>query len=358
MNPISHINQITTDWLTEILQQGGYLEQGHVVSVVAQDPEINSNDGPGFIANNRIAIQYSSDATLSAPRRLYLKAQPGTLHKSAGLCEVTFYHSIASKMAFSPAPICFDSAYDTESGAYHLLLQDVSETHRAVHPEEPATQSDIKDMLNTLAKFHAHWWGHQQLGESIGTKSSPEEIRDSFAQLASVFDEYMDFLGDRLSTERRRVYELVLDRYPNILVQRMAQRHTLTLVHNDAHAGNFLLPRIPSQSTYLIDWQQWDIHTGLHDVAYLIALFWYPERRERFEQWAVRHYHEQLCESGVNGFDWQSCWNDYRLQAIENLFVPFWAWFFQKKDWGFHRWHQLEKAMLAFIDLHCDEILK
>jgi len=50
-------------------------------------------------------------------------------------------------------------------------------------------------------------------------------------------------------------------------------------------------------------------------------------------------------------------WENYRFHAIENLFIPFWAWLDRGAHWGFHRWHQLEKAMLAFEDLDCKAFL-
>src|SRR5689334_11231383 len=147
-----------------------------------------------------MAIRYSPEATASAPTRLYLKAQANALHKSAGGREVDFYRSVAAQMPYPPAPICFDAAHDPESGAYHLLLEDVSETHQPVHPEEPVTERDMGRILEALARLHAHWWGHAQLGRSVGTLPTPEAIRTDFDQLTKVFPEYVAFLGDRLST--------------------------------------------------------------------------------------------------------------------------------------------------------------
>jgi thiamine kinase-like enzyme len=143
------------------------------------------------------------------------------------------------------------------------------------------------------------------------------------------------------------------------LGQQLIHHQKLSVVHNDAHTGNFLLPREPdAQGSYLVDWQQWGVYNGARDVAYLVALFWYPERRARLEQTLVREYHSQLQGYGVTGYDWDACWSDYRLHAIENLLVPLWAWIYQGRHWGYHRWHQLEKAMLAFEDLGCVEFLK
>ena len=76
------------------------------------------------------------------------------------------------------------------------------------------------------------------------------------------------------------------------------------------------------------------------------------------EQSAVQGYHDRLREYGVKGFDWQYCWDDYRLQVIGNMLIPLWAWVFQGEHWGFHRWRQLEQAVLAFQDLKCEEFLE
>src|SRR5215216_2980600 len=117
MKLISSVDYITPEWLTHILCRSGYLSQGHVVSVAAQGNRSNAAEGPGFDSRNRIEIHYSSDATPSDPTRLYLKAHDGALHKSAGEREVAFYRSVAAQMPAPPAPICFDAAYDAETGA-------------------------------------------------------------------------------------------------------------------------------------------------------------------------------------------------------------------------------------------------
>ena len=109
---------------------------------------------------------------------------------------------------------------------------------------------------------------------------------------------------------------------------------------------------------FIVDWQQWGRGIGPFDVAYLIALFWFPERRQRMERELVKYYHSILIDNGVSGYNWEQCWFDYRLGAINNLLVPFWSWVDLGENWGWHRWYQIEKGMLAFEDLGCDELLQ
>ena len=350
------IDQVTPEWLTRALRMNGHLERGKVVAVRFGGQASSATGGPGFRPSHRLELSYSADAPLSAPSRLYLKVGDGAIDKLEGKREVEFYTAIATCMPDSPGLPCYDAAYDRESGDYHLLLKDVSETHFTVEREAPATKPEVETMLDVLARFHAHWWGHPRLGE-IGLVDAAFVSGEDSLDFAG----FVDYLGDRLSDERRNIYEQVLTSLPGLLEGRVVAKRGLTLAHDDAHVWNFLLPRNAEQDrVYLVDWQQWGVSAGPHDVAYMIGLFWYPERRARMEKALVRHYHERLLEYGVANYDWDTCWHDYRLFAIRNLMVPLWAWTWAQRRgriWGFHRWMQLEKAMLAFQDLACAELL-
>ena len=152
-NPISSIEQVTPAWLTQVLQEGGYLNDGRVTSIQAGDHRTAAVGGPGFNPGHSLKVSYAGITAPSAPARLYLKMGDGAIHKLAGKQEVTFYTSIADKMPYPPTVCCFDAAYNPGTGAYHLLLEDVSETHRTIHPEEPASRRDMEQVLEALAKL-------------------------------------------------------------------------------------------------------------------------------------------------------------------------------------------------------------
>jgi hypothetical protein len=270
---ISSIDQVTSVWLTQALRDGGHLVRGQAIAVEPAGGQA-ATGGPGFRPANCIRVCYSADAPSSAPTRLYLKTHDGAIYKEAGAWEMTFYTSVAPAMPYPPAARCYHAACDAETGVCHLLLADVSETHRTVHPEVPAPQKNVEQMVDALARLHAFWWGHPRLGEDIGERPTAASVAHDFARLRASFGAYVDFLGDRLSPQRRRIYEDVLDRFPDTLARRLVRRERLTVVHNDAHAGNFLLACEPAAGqSYIVDWEQWGLGAGPRDVAYLIAVF-------------------------------------------------------------------------------------
>jgi aminoglycoside phosphotransferase (APT) family kinase protein len=136
---------------------------------------------------------------------------------------------------------------------------------------------------------------------------------------------------------------------------RLAVPRALTVAHGDAHAWNFLFSRDGNGAAVLIDWQLWHVDVGARDLAFFMALHWYPSRRRELEQALVRHYHDRIGECGVSGYAFDELWLDYRRCVVRNLTIPvlFWSRGMAPEGW----WHRLECAVAAFLDLGCEELL-
>ena len=141
---LTSLDQVTPEWLTRALRRNGHLDQGTVVAVQPRRQGSLTQGGPGFHPDHRLEVTYSVDAPAAAPTRLYLKADNGSIHKQAGKREVEFYKAIANAMPQSPGLPCYDASYDEASGAYHLLLEDISDTHVTVELEAPAVKPDME----------------------------------------------------------------------------------------------------------------------------------------------------------------------------------------------------------------------
>jgi len=347
---ITAIEQVTPDWLTAVLRDAGALARGRVVHVDAD----TSNPFVSMVA--RLSLTYSDDTPTEAPQRLFLKiANPEIYQKwpERGKREVEFYGAIPTDdYCKLPLPRCYNAVW-SEAG-FHLLLDDLTVTHRIIPHPFPPPSSQCKQVVDALARLHDYWWNDARLSVSMGRATEQKTV---FNGDEDFYPAFADFLGEALWDERRAIFERAITASPR-LHERLHQGN-LTLIHGDAHAWNFLYPRDPDGMAILVDWEAWDADVGVFDLAYMMTLFWFPAHRARVEKALVRRYHECLIENGVQHYDWDACWYDYRHSVIRLLFRPV-GWWRERPDdqgWAEIWWPRLERIICAYQDLGCEELL-
>jgi aminoglycoside phosphotransferase (APT) family kinase protein len=328
-------SEITPAWLTAILTERGGLIAGRVL-------RIDQTRDPNPITQNAtLRLTYSPDARGACPDRLFFKQNPEA-------AEAKFYQKIAPTLAHSAVPVCYDAQYDDASS--HVLLAFVEPTHFAPPEALPMPLVYHEMIVDALADLHSQFWDHARLRQDIGALAR-DVPAFSFAVASQHWAAFVDALGDRLSATRRGTYERILRQYP-----RYRPSGPKTLVHGDAHWGNYLYPHDPIvHNLYLIDWAVWHVNHGVGDLAYNIALQCYPERRAWIEQPLVRRYHARLLANDIHDYAWAQCWEDYRRMVIEQCVWPIvWHHFdLSPNVW----WFALECTLAAFDDLHCEEFL-
>jgi hypothetical protein len=60
------------------------------------------------------------------------------------------------------------------------------------------------------------------------------------------------------------------------------------------------------------------------DLAYMMALHWFPDHRRRFERHLLDHYRAALIAHGVTGYDRRALDDDYRLSVLWRTATPVW----------------------------------
>jgi hypothetical protein len=118
----------------------------------------------------------------------------------------------------------------------------------------PPTSEQCEQIVETYARFHAFWWNDARLGRSIGAFLDTGALDMFVGAFPGLYGRFVDRLGDRLSAERRRLYERLIAAMPALLARHRPHRD-LTLVNGDAHVWNLLYPRdAASADVRLIDW--------------------------------------------------------------------------------------------------------
>ena len=124
--------------------------------------------------------------------------------------------------------------------------------------------------------------------------------------------------------------------------------------NGDAHYQNFLIAR-DGTDCRIIDWEDWELAPATDDLAFLMAVLWFAERRQRLEQTLLRRYHESLTAAGVKNYSWVTLWTDYRLSVVKYLCKPLFQWVngVSTSLW----WDNLERVLTSYEDLGCAEIM-
>jgi hypothetical protein len=166
--------------------------------------------------------------------------------------------------------------------------------------------------------------------------------------------QFAERLGDRLSPERRDLYQRLIDAGPR-LNRRYHSHRDMTIVQGDAHVWNVFLPQTGGGDLRIFDWDSWRVDVGTDDLAYMMALHWFPDHRRRNERRLLDHYHAELLAHGVTGYDRRALDDDYRLSALWQIATPVWQAAYNIPAWIW--WPHLERIFMAIDDLGCRELL-
>jgi hypothetical protein len=337
--------------LTEVLRGCGALGPARVDGVAVVNSIVKQRSH-----TRRLRLSYDGPAE-AAPEFLILKM--GHLDSSgrpayANRREIAFYRDVAPSLPAGVVPRCFEAGESTDTTPWHLLLEDLTDSHffATEHPLPPS-QAQCESTMVAWAKFHAAWWDDPRLGTSVGIW--PAADRQEYLSIFSrQFASFTDQFGQVMSAGRRELYQQLLDPGSRLLA-RLHARRNLTLVHGDAHWWNCFLPRNGNSDVRLIDWEGWSINTATTDIAYMMAMLWYPEMRHRLERPLLDLYHATLLAQGVRDHDRQALTDDYRLSVLWLILRPVGqaAFNIPPRVW----WPNLERIFLAVDDLGCRDLL-
>ncbi|HKD74002.1 MAG TPA: hypothetical protein VKB76_00850, partial [Ktedonobacterales bacterium] len=305
----------------------------------------------------RLRLAYDGESG-DAPASIILKtAHPERVAMGfeAGRHEVAFYRDVGTATPPGLLLRCFEAQEDAEAKSWHLLLEDLTETHMvATAWPLPPSLAQCERIVDVRARFHAAWWDEPRLGVSIGVRRDAGKVEQTMRDFSVHYARFADRLGDNLSSEQRALYERFQSSTAVLIARYEAQRN-VTITHNDAHVWNCFMPRDGGSDVRLFDWDAWRIGVAASDLAYMMAMHWYPERRRRMEQALLDRYHATLVEEGVRGYDRRSLDDDYRLAVLWQIATPVWhlAYDIPPVIW----WNNLQRILLAVDDLGCREWL-
>jgi hypothetical protein len=293
--------QITPEWLTQVLQARGLIARGRVGSV---EPELI-----GDFSNRlwRLHLIYEGAPGDKAPSTVILKHPRGDRDEDAQTFadEIRFYEELASE-----ASVKTPALYFADSAQQLLGLEDVSNLE-PVDFVRGATDEHARLAIDALAKLHAAFKSRISDIGWISSFADPRyrrelelefgvswpERRAVLAELAPDFVPLGDALGAGIADGLAPLGE------------------DETLLHGDAHFENLALVRGAAAVPEVLfhDWAALRRGSPSFDVAVFIVMSLPTERRRAFERDLVAR-HDRILRGAKLARD--TAWERYRCGVL------------------------------------------
>jgi len=320
--------------------------------------ELNTGQG-NWSKSGSIRVIYSKDAKGSLPKKLFLKMVETDWGDTESFTdsEVRYYTRDYIDLANAPLLQCYCANYSKKQERYHLLLDDVSDTHIEAAKKVPTLDFGLA-LAEGLAILHAHWWGSERLAEAGTSMHSADHIRKFVDIAAPGVEHIIEKYSHELQPHWWKKLHEIFVKHPQTLIDRAGDMNGFTIIHGDVGAGNVLVPRQGDRPIYIIDRQpfNWSLTTwlGVYDLSYAIVLDWEVETRRRYEMPILERYLEHLIKNGVQNYTWEQLYKDYRLCAVMGTYIATEYCRGGINEKWVHVWlPMLQRALTACDDLDC-----
>ena len=322
MRPLGGKHEVTAEWLTEALREGGHLPEGRVARVEVSTDGI----GFGYISETVRLIPTYEGADGSAPASIVAKLPvsvdfPEYLKPWAAQAvetELHFYPQAGGDCA-ARVPRCYGAAFEGWR-SYALLLEDLSELESLSQVDScPRDRADV--IVTMLGALHAQWWESDRLRAASWLPSPERQSELNTPLVEGGWGLFAERIVPRVDPNFLPVGERLVRDFAGIFERGAAS--AATLVHGDFRIENFLFgrPGAPDEVVF-IDWQLSGYGSGLRDMAYFVSQGFDPNERREVEDDLLATYHASLVANGVTGYSLAQCHEDYRLGLLWSMYAP------------------------------------
>lgn len=306
---------LTPEWFTAALREGGVLPAG--ASVATVDAGLFGTGQFGLVA--RAELTYDGEAP-GAPASVIVKlpsADAGS--KQLGIAigayeaEVRFYQELAPRSTIA-VPRPHWTSFEPGTGRVTLVLDDLTGGWQVGDAIAGGTVAQADAALGQIARLHGELWddpGLRQL-DWLAPIARTQMLFDGVPAALPVFRERF---AERLEPHQLAAVERLAPKgaeYPS-----RAWTGPLVVAHGDFRLDNVLF-REDAAGTHatVIDWQSLRLAPPLIDAAIWLATCLSPEDRRTHQDALLRRYHDGLLAAGVEGFSFDDCLASLRTCSL------------------------------------------
>ena len=353
------VDEITPEWLTQVLRESGAIRDASVESF-----EVSRLEG-GFAGEvNRVILAYDRQepkspdsvvAKFSLSDDVQRKLLDGFGYYET---EVGVYQLLAPPGDMRLPDMHF-AEYDSDSGHCCLLIEDLAHL-RAISQRDGQGFEDAKSCVQYLAQLHSTWWNKSELLEFDWLRNAADS-----SKFQKDFDTYNDNVGallevlsGNISTELASVIQKFA---PKVIdVCKKLAREPMTLNHGDFRLNNLFFDDSKQNAGVIVpvDWQMVRRARAGTDLGIFLLTSLKPVDRRNFENQLLAIYYEELVAGGVSDLSYDELLTDIKLgmlvrlaqtaNLIGNANIDH-----LDEDW----FKDLGQRLEILIDWNCDEVI-
>lgn len=316
---IASREDITAEWLTGTLREGGRLSADASVEDVTV-----AKVGTGQMGACYLVRPTFSNGT-DAPSRLIAKLpseDEGSRTFAAGLeaytREVRFYQHLADEVGVR-TPECYYAAHNDDGTRFVLLLEDLSPATECGQIEG-CSHDQARIALEQAAALHGSSWHDDRLADAAWLRTGLNVWRSFGPSAEGIQQGLRARYGGQLEEEYLRIGDRLAAGALSRWLERLEAPRCLW--HSDYRLDNMLFDASGGSVPFaVVDWQSVTMADGTIDASYFVGAGLTLENRREHEEELIRGYHQALLAHGAEGYGWDDCWWDYRVNAISGYVV-------------------------------------
>jgi len=269
-------------------------------------------------ATHRLTLDHGPGA--AGPTRLVAKLAATDPARRAQVAdgyrkEVGFYRHIAPTVDVA-TPACWYAAIAGDGATFTLLLDDLAPAE-TVPQADGCTVERAEAALRNVAGLHAPRWNDPALADHDFLAFTDDGAAVFLGAL------HVDATGQFVDRYRSRLDAADVDTLRQAADATAAWLTTrpepFAVVHGDYRLDNLTFH--PDGPTSAVDWQTLTLAPPARDVAYFLGTSLDPDLRRSHERRLVAAWHEGLVSRGVDGYDADRAFDDYRLGHLHGPLI-------------------------------------
>ena len=310
---VSSTGELSPDWFTRALG---------VLDATVTDVQFEQVGGGAMCQMVRASLTW--DTTADWPESVIVKfptSDAGTLALAQAMqmyeLEVRFYRDLLPHLADLGTPTCYFAELNEATGAFTLVLEDLSGKTRPGDVLEESTDDECSAVLAELAQLQGASWNSATTTAMPWLADHDRTVR-VFDSMPAGLEPWLARFGHALEPAQVALFETVIPQAGKWI---RSWDGPSVVQHGDLRTDNILFSLEPVPRATLLDFQTVRLGPPGMDPAYFLGSSLSTRTRRTAERALLVEFHDRLTAAGVTGYDFDDCFRAYREGAMYAVYL-------------------------------------